>query len=126
MLTVSNNLIANSGSSSTILPDIELSSCSLAVNNGVKLDARTGPGNAGVPIIHLISRHPMQLNASSQYLANSGGVIETIHPRTESRHWHGRRVQSVAIRPGARVFRLVPALSDGYADAKLNAIRRST
>ncbi len=80
-LNVLRNIVAASGANSPDLPSVVLASCSLTVSTGVTIDARTGGlGSSVNPVIQLISRHPMQLNANSQYLAATRGVTQTIHP----------------------------------------------
>jgi hypothetical protein len=81
-LTVTKDIVAAAGANSNVAQDILLSACSLTVGSSVKLDGRaaTVGGVPGGATIQLISRHPMQLNTLSQYLATTVGSVQTIHP----------------------------------------------
>lgn len=82
-LTLSRNVIAAGGSSSGAGQSISFAACTLTVSDNVKIDGHGGvsPNNTqGGAQIDLISRQPMHLGASTQYLANPGGTVTTIHP----------------------------------------------
>ncbi len=81
-LTVSQNVLAPGGSGNGGSQSISLAGCLLTVNNGVKVDGHGGVAGttAGGSSVELISRQPMQLKASSQFLAYGGGTIRTVHP----------------------------------------------
>jgi hypothetical protein len=82
-LTVGQNIDA-SGGSGTASPDfVSLAGCSLTVAGGVKVAGLGGTNAQNVSAaseIDLIALHPMQLGASSQFVATPGGKILTIHP----------------------------------------------
>jgi cysteine-rich repeat protein len=87
-LVVAQNVIASGGPSDGTGQFISLAGCELTVNSGVRVDGSSGmtsPSPGATPIlggseIDLIAPHPMQLQASSQFLAGPGGSILTIHP----------------------------------------------
>jgi hypothetical protein len=79
-LTVATSLFTAAGNSGAFAPFMTLSSCFLTVNTGIKLSAGTGTAHPAAPVIQLLARHPMQLNANAQFLANPGSVVATIHP----------------------------------------------
>lgn len=78
------NIVATSGTSHGSGQSISLAACGLTVATGVKIDGTggTNPLNnmPGGSDIELISRRPMQLGSSSQYVAPPGGSITTTHP----------------------------------------------
>jgi cysteine-rich repeat protein len=85
-LTVAQDIFAPGGTSNGGGQAISLAGCTLTVNNGVKVDGHAGVNAANHPggaTIELIARGLMQLQASSQYLANPGGIIKTTHPPTQ-------------------------------------------
>jgi len=77
-LTIVDNITMSAGSAAAHAPTLTVSSCALVVNSGVAINA-AGP-DASAPIVTLIARHPMQLNANSRYIATPAGVVETRHP----------------------------------------------
>ncbi len=84
-LTVGQSINASGGASSADGDFVTLSGCSLTVANGVKVAGQGGTnfqGVSGASEIDLVARHPMQLGASAQFLANPGGKIVTTHPST--------------------------------------------
>ena len=84
LLTVSKNLTAVAGATNGTQQAISLSACRLVVDPTVKIDGHGGinPNNnsQGGADLDLISRRAMSLGQSSQYLADPGGSIQTIHP----------------------------------------------
>lgn len=82
-LTVGQNIDASGGSGNASPDFISLAGCSLTVAGGVKVAGLGGTNAQNVSAaseIDLIARHPMQLGASSQFVATPGGKILTIHP----------------------------------------------
>jgi hypothetical protein len=83
LLTVAEDSWAAGGASSASGQTISLAGCTLTVLASVKIDGSGGvdallrPGGSD---IELIARHPMQLQASSQYRAAPGGSITLTHP----------------------------------------------
>ena len=86
-LTVAQDVLASGGASSGGGQSIGLAGCTLTVNGGVKVDGRGGVDASGRPggsDIDLIARGLMQLQASSQYLANPGATVVATHPPAQS------------------------------------------
>ena len=83
LLTVAKDILASGGTENGSGQTLSLAGCTLAVNDGVKINGSAGVNVAQTPggsDIELIARWPMQLKASSQYLAIPGGSITLTHP----------------------------------------------
>jgi len=82
-LTVAQNIDGSGGSGQANSDFVSLAGCSLNIAGGVKVAGNGGTNSQSVSAaseIDLIARHPMQLGASSQFVATPGGEIFTIHP----------------------------------------------
>lgn len=83
-LILQRNIVASSGANHGSGQSITLVGCGLTVASNVKVDGTAGvnPFNnfPGGSDIELISRRPMQLGNSSQYVAPPGGTVTTTHP----------------------------------------------
>ncbi len=83
-LRLQKNIIASSGTNHGSGQSITIAACGLFVDPNVKVDGTGGvnpitnfPGGSD---IELISRRPMQLGGSSQYVAPPGGTVTTTYP----------------------------------------------
>ena len=83
-LIIQRNIVATSGTSHGSGQSITLVGCGLSVAPGVKIDGTGGVNPTsnflGGHDIELISRRPMQLGSTSQYVAPPGGSVTTTHP----------------------------------------------
>ena len=84
VLTINKNILAPGGASNAAGDLISLAGCSLSIATGVKVNGQGGTNSLGVSgsseIDLLAATTPMQIGASTQFLANPNGTIVTFHP----------------------------------------------